>query len=347
MQEMRPGRAITRHLAVLHRPEAAAAVTKAPPPTISPYVQQRIASWRLLQDLPFAALVPDPAMLPPESIRFFHLDPAWLDALIDGALSLGCDPEVWESRKVLAMPLVLTSAFSRLTLVRELARGRITARTVDVLDIPGPGVPDHDIPGPPEPPAAPPITGFLLRSTLVSGWPGTQVRGWTVQVPDGVDSDEYAADHPQQVVRILRIQRLSPAVLLVLFAGVPELVWIEEPHHGIQLGVNSRVVSGPGPGQDIPVDTGGVVGRATKGRVVSHRVYSIEVRDSSGATTGASVDVPMRSGPPGLVDVAQLASDLDDTLPLAAERGGAAMALALLQPPARQRFSATVAEEGR
>ena len=323
---------------------------KGPPPTISPYVQHRIASWRLLQDLPFAALVPDPAMLPPESVRFFHLDPAWLDALTDAALSLGCDPDVWESRRILAMPPVLTSAFSRLTLVRELARGRISARTVDVLEIPGPAVPDHDIPGgqPPAPPASPPITGFLLRSALVSGWPGTQVRGWTVQVPAGVDSDEYAANHPEQVVRILRIQRLSPAVLLVLFAGVPELVWIEEPHYGVQLGVNSRSVGGPGPGQGLPTDTGGVFDRTMDGgRVESHLVYSVEVRDASGASTGATVDVTMRPGLPGLVDVEQLASDLDDALPLGADRGGAAMALALLQPPARQRFSATVAEDDR
>jgi hypothetical protein len=345
VKAMRPGGEIAQDLAVLHHPDQAAGVlVTGAPLVISPYVQQRLAAWRLLQELPFAALVPDPAMLPPESIRFFHLDSGWLDALTDSALSLGCDPEVWESRRVLAMPLVLTAAFGRLTLVRELARGRISARTVGDIEIPGPDLPSGQ---PPEPPAAPPITGFLLRSALVSGWPGTQVRGWTVQVPAGVDSEEYTADHPEQVVRILRIQRLSPAVLLVLFAGVPELVWIEEPHHGVQLGVDSRSVGGPGTDRGIPTDTGGVFDQPAGGRVESHLVYSVEVRDASGTSTGTTVDVPMRPELPGLIDVEELASALDDALPLAADRGGAAMALALLQPPARQRFSATVAEEVR
>ncbi|KAK7413167.1 hypothetical protein QQX98_007946 [Neonectria punicea] len=39
--------------------------------------------------VPPAYLIADPSFLPQESIRFFHIDPNWLDALIDGALSLG------------------------------------------------------------------------------------------------------------------------------------------------------------------------------------------------------------------------------------------------------------------
>lgn len=42
-----------------------------------------------LQRLPFEHLVPDERMLPPESIRFFYVDPAWIRAAVDGALSIG------------------------------------------------------------------------------------------------------------------------------------------------------------------------------------------------------------------------------------------------------------------
>ena len=38
-------------------------------------------------------------------------------------------------------------------------------------------------------------------------------------------------------VRILRMERLAPAVLLVLFDGVPAVVHIEEPRSGIQFGI--------------------------------------------------------------------------------------------------------------
>ena len=41
-----------------------------------------------LQGVPSHYLIPDPTWLPPESIRFFHVDKRWLSALIDGALSI-------------------------------------------------------------------------------------------------------------------------------------------------------------------------------------------------------------------------------------------------------------------
>ncbi|GAA2692069.1 hypothetical protein [Streptomyces lunalinharesii] len=44
----------------------------------------------VLEQVPFAYLVPDAGMLPPESLRFFHIDPAWLSHLRAGASSPGC-----------------------------------------------------------------------------------------------------------------------------------------------------------------------------------------------------------------------------------------------------------------
>ncbi|AZQ74356.1 hypothetical protein EKH77_26905 [Streptomyces luteoverticillatus] len=43
----------------------------------------------LLRGVPFPYLVPDARMLPPESLRFFRIDEAWIDALVDGANSVG------------------------------------------------------------------------------------------------------------------------------------------------------------------------------------------------------------------------------------------------------------------
>ncbi|TDD21757.1 hypothetical protein E1287_40365 [Actinomadura sp. KC06] len=52
-------------------------------------VDPTIAAWldrlRRLEQVPFDHLVPNAAMLPPESLRFFRVDPAWIDALLDGA----------------------------------------------------------------------------------------------------------------------------------------------------------------------------------------------------------------------------------------------------------------------
>lgn len=43
---------------------------------------------RKLNGVPYHYLVPDERMLPPESIRFFKADTSWIDALVDGVVSL-------------------------------------------------------------------------------------------------------------------------------------------------------------------------------------------------------------------------------------------------------------------
>lgn len=61
-----------------------------------------IITWlgrlRTLEGIPFPYIVPHEEMLPNDSIRFFHIDRNWIDAMIDGALSTG----VLDSRGALA-----------------------------------------------------------------------------------------------------------------------------------------------------------------------------------------------------------------------------------------------------
>ncbi len=61
-----------------------------------------IIAWlgrlRTLEGVPFPYIVPHEEMLPNDSIRFFHIDRNWIDAMIDGALSTG----VLDSRGSLA-----------------------------------------------------------------------------------------------------------------------------------------------------------------------------------------------------------------------------------------------------
>ncbi len=321
----RPGTQVPTHAG----PAADEASDGAPVGGPSAYVRHRLAAWRLLHDLPFGYLVPDASMLPPESIRFFHVDPGWLDALCDAALALGADPATWPARAPVAAAATRRPALESMRWVREVQRGRVVVGA-SPLDLPWP--PKHWLP--PDPVTAPAVSGFLLRSALVSGWRGTQVRAWTTAaVPSGADAGGYAADHPGTVVPLLRVERLSPGILLVLFGGIPRLVWLEEPHQGVQLGVD--VVPGTGhlPDVDPRVDH-------PFARQVETRSYVVAVRDETGAPTGATVAVPMRSGAlPGTLDVGALADALDAARPLPAPRGGAALGLTLLQPPARQRFA--------
>ncbi len=60
---------------------------------IASFVPYSVESWFQdlvqLRHLPFHYLVQQDQMLPQESLRFFMIDSAWLDALIDGAYSIG------------------------------------------------------------------------------------------------------------------------------------------------------------------------------------------------------------------------------------------------------------------
>src|SRR4030095_8176564 len=48
-----------------------------------------LARLRLLHGVPFSYLVPGTHLLAIESIRFFYVDRAWTDALVQGVLSVG------------------------------------------------------------------------------------------------------------------------------------------------------------------------------------------------------------------------------------------------------------------
>ncbi|MFI6448745.1 hypothetical protein [Kitasatospora sp. NPDC050543] len=84
----RARRSIGDARAVLAQPGVADLLTQAAPDKFA-----KVTAWldalRRLELLSLSHLVPDPRALPAESIRFAYLDPAWVRAAVDGALSVG------------------------------------------------------------------------------------------------------------------------------------------------------------------------------------------------------------------------------------------------------------------
>ncbi len=170
-----------------------------------------LASLRLLHGVPFSYLVPDADLLPPESIRFFYIDRNWTDAMVQGALSVGT---------------ITTTDRAQLETVYPQLRDEVdeTERTIRVPD----GEARLGAPGGT-------ITGFLLRSRAVSGWPALHVRAYARDLLEDDALTTEAESNPERM-KLLRMERLAPAVLLVLIDGVPAVVHIEEPRQGIQFG---------------------------------------------------------------------------------------------------------------
>ncbi len=168
---------------------------------IPKYVLNWLAQLRLLYGVPFEYLVCDEKYLPVESIRFFYIDRNWSDALIDGALSIGTTSrdQLFKNSNIQGITNTLDGFENS---VRSGLRG-LDQNTGSNSEL---------------------VSGFLLRSSVVSGYPGMEVRG-------------YADKKGSQLLDILRLERLSPDILLCLFAGKPADVALQQPPEGLHFGV--------------------------------------------------------------------------------------------------------------
>lgn len=249
---------------------------------------------RLLEGVPFANLVADSELLPAESIRWFYLDRRWTDALVQGSLSVGTvnsDDRIHLEAQYNAI---------RAELDTEERNQRRAEGATRKKGTPGP------------------ISGFLLRSRAVSGWPGLHVRAFNVDPEEG-DEARFEDDDPRRI-RLLRLERLAPAVLLCLFDGIPKVVHIEEPRQGIQFGFMHK-------------DNGN--GRSAKLR--PRNKNNFEYLDSTG---GKDIDVPFRVGSSGVVDIRRLAESLvaESGTNIGSSLDSAEYALQLIRFPWRQVF---------
>ncbi|HEX3789835.1 MAG TPA: hypothetical protein VHW44_18355 [Pseudonocardiaceae bacterium] len=165
-----------------------------------------VASWLarllLLYPAPFNLLVPDSRMLAPETLRFFYLDQNWLHALVDGALSVGMASSRDTFFQQTMHDLVHDSALAAAQALRDQLVG-VSPPAAEVAE---------NL-----------VSGFLLRSDVVAGWPNLAVRG-------------LLAD--DTLLKVLRLDRLAPDLLLCLFWGVPDHVELSEPQEGFRFGVD-------------------------------------------------------------------------------------------------------------
>lgn len=212
-------------------------------------IQTWLNDLSLLAGVPFNYLVPHVDMLPEEAIRFFWIDPRWVDCLLDGAFSIG-----------------------RLT-TADYARDRDLFTNVD--------------------PSLGEITGVLIRSNLVSGWPDLQVNGYDRQ-PDLQES--ISSDHE---CPLLRMVRLSDTVLLCLFEGEIQTVDVHQKPEALHFGLD-REDSGLDQNQDaLP--------------------YYKELRNSDGVESGdifvSREDILWRPDSlPRIIEIAELATEIKTTI---------------------------------
>ncbi len=176
-----------------------------------------LAQLYLLKRVPFEDLVPHADVLPSESVRFFYLDPNWLAALVEGALSIGIESSRDVMYQDLMKDLIWNTTFEGVHLLRD-RELEDQGSTLDPSGIPF----DQEA-----------LTGMLLRSSVVSGWPGLEVNGYLDYT---TNDDGEALPDLDSHIKLLRMERLSSDVLLCLWPAIPKVVTIDEPHEGVEFG---------------------------------------------------------------------------------------------------------------
>lgn len=187
----------------LHRATARAFVTgsaegsSAPPETITAW----LARLGLLYGVPFEYLVPDYRMLPPESIRWGFLDENWTALAIDGAMAVGRSNTATAS----VDPDMRAAVNRALPTARSGVRPTLRRAAVPAQAAVG-GT----------------VTVMLIRSAVVGGYPGMEIRG---------------LDSHGQDVELLRYDHLAKDVAIAMFAELPATVELLEPPEGLHFGV--------------------------------------------------------------------------------------------------------------
>ncbi len=87
--DTRPPRALSAREQLDRIAERSAGAAAAAGEPATGFMRDRLSALARLEGVPFDYLVPDARMLPGNALRLFHVDPDWVDALVEGALSPG------------------------------------------------------------------------------------------------------------------------------------------------------------------------------------------------------------------------------------------------------------------
>jgi hypothetical protein len=165
---------------------------------------QWLARLVLLYSVPLHYIVPDERMLPSESLRFFYLDFNWVCALLDGALSVGrhCHDDAEIDRNIIEQ--ACAEAINGAANIRFNLLKQVRSSEAATAGV---------------------CTGMLFNSGLVSLWKGMEI---------------YAYDK-QQLLDILRMEKLTDSILICLFNGIPSQVELVQPPEGLIYGAHKSV----------------------------------------------------------------------------------------------------------
>lgn len=152
-----------------------------------------LAELVLLHHIPFNNLIADEKLLPNESLRLFYLDKNWTNAALDGALSIGIHSE---------RDILLQNAMN--DIIRQETTKKLANLNNDLNKNETQSIQLGT------------ISGLIIRSSIVSNYSGLEISAFE-------NTEKSIA------VNTLRMKRLAPNILFVIFDTVPTIIEIKAP----------------------------------------------------------------------------------------------------------------------
>jgi hypothetical protein len=149
-----------------------------------------------------------------------------------------------------------------------------------------------------------PLSGFLLRSDVVAGWPDLLIDGFDKAVED-------SQDIPIEYQLAARINRLSKNILICLFEGLVQTVDIHQRPETLHFGIN-------------PPDGNG-------------QAYK-KLRGLRGQEKGSTIDIPWRNEAKKVINIEGLADDGIDSQLGESEFTSAQFAVEMIEGVEKVRF---------
>jgi hypothetical protein len=206
---------------------------------------EEVASWLarlvLLYGVPFPYLIPEEQMLPAGSLRFFFLDPIWIQCVVQGACSVGSngygDAMIDKAMNEWVQPNQPAGNDQANLPNRQAAGIRDRLRLqYEAVALPEEAAFLHW-----------PLTGFLLRSPVVEGWRGLEVTAYRAMADEERRTFDAARLTGEQRAKLthdgvaplpaLRIEQLSKDVMLGIFNGIIAQLVIRQPQEGLHFGL--------------------------------------------------------------------------------------------------------------
>lgn len=151
------------------------------------------------------------------------------------------------------------------------------------------------------------ITGFLLHSEVVSGWPGLEIEGYATPVT----GNNFVG--PENQLTIIRRDRLSDNILLCFFAGEVKTLDLSIKGSSVNCGVD-------------PIKKGTKI---TKG-----------LRNLDGEQTTGNIEVPFRNQDLGVINIEEMTKRLEQGLKSTSQFTSAQFAATMIEGSPKVRFVA-------